>query len=68
MLQSNSKCFIDAQGGDDGEHDMLSLKCLIFLSEDRSLAFKYDSDAEVVKIDQYDENSKLLFEFIFQKV
>ena len=67
MLQSNSKFFIDAQGGDNGEHALLSLTCIIYLSEDQSLAFKYDSDAKVVKIDQYDENSKLLFEFVLKK-
>ena len=44
------------------------IQCLIYLFDDSSLYFKYNSDEKVVKIDKYDENSKSLFEFWLEQV
>ena len=67
MLQSNSRFSIVEDGRGSGvTPKSFPLKCQIYLY-DQSLAFKYDSNAEVVKFDQYDKNSKSLFEFLLEK-
>ena len=64
MLQSNSRFVITVQQ----QQSSGDLQCLIYLSDDSSLYFKYNSDENVVKIDKYDKNSKSLFEFWLQQV
>ena len=64
MLQSNSRFVITVlQRPSSGD-----LKCFIYLYDDSSLYFKYNSDENVVKIEKYDENSESLFEFLLQQV
>ena len=64
MLQSNSRFVIDVQQREDNS----VIRCLIYLHDDLSLYFKYNSDEKVVKIDKYDESCKSLFEFWLEQV
>lgn len=66
MLQNKSSFNIHVLSRSSNFGD--PLKCVIYLSEDTTLALKYDRNEKVVKIARYEEESPSDFEFFFQKM